>query len=715
MKPWAQSTVAGVKTSVVLDDMPQQSETVRKIIIGNLTYFTQLICAHAQGRSPVKALATQPDSSSSSGGGSGGRKQRAEVPEFHKHMWQALYCKEWGHQIDQLVVKVAPESSRHTPAVLQGFSAGCLDTLDLAYKVYRAHLFHAQQRNSGLHSRLGRHQMTYSSKYPVPPAKQPMLPAVGHALLEALLLVAAAAAQQAPVLQRDSVVVAYLKPSLLAHCRPTCVQSAAALAKSSAVAAEIAVYLLLRLSSTALAGASSPIGPQQTEGRQEQQEGLTATQAPRNPADSAFFKCLVTQTLVGGALSPYSEVVRNVSMTEFDPAVLASSGSEDASDAPASVTTDLSESRYSRDSSVTGSDRGSSEYSEAESSEEDEYEDCGSDEEQLQDVGPDPQPAQPVDLELQQWPKEAQQVALSFKQQQQATGVSCDSLDPRLAAEFMAAVYETVQQQQVMPEQQLQLERYKLQAQEFKYYAAANKERMPALPDLSDNSGGLSNRLYFNFVSYVLWKVVARHLPSADARTAFCAAVGQQLLQRLAPDVLADVEAARAAATQAGTSRAAPARTVIAAVQRLLSLLQQGGYICGQQLVLGGQPGTWPADWDTQDSLVDDFGLLDGELGPLQAGIAFQIKLKLPADIEGAVALRAEEDGFWSRQVSSMLVALFQAAGYSSPAADEYFYQDYWAGPSSAADKLLLLLGDPLQQVAVPWTPTTLVQNWVLA
>jgi hypothetical protein len=79
------------------------------------------------------------------------------------------------------------------------------------------------------------------------------------------------------------------------------------------------------------------------------------------------------------------------------------------------------------------------------------------------------------------------------------------------------------------------------------------------------------------------------------------------------------------------------------------------------------------------------------------------------------VALRAEEDGFWSRHVSSMIGALLKSAGYSSVTADEYFYQDYWAGPSSAADKLLLLLGDPLQQVDVPWTPTTLVQNWVLA
>jgi hypothetical protein len=63
-----------------------------------------------------------------------------------------------------------------------------------------------------------------------------------------------------------------------------------------------------------------------------------------------------------------------------------------------------------------------------------------------------------------------------------------------------------------------------------------------------------------------------------------------------------------------------------------------------------------------------------------------------------------------------MLTALLAAGGYAPPeSVDEYFYQDNWQGPSSAAGKLLLLFGDPLQQVDVPWTPTTLVQDWTLA
>jgi hypothetical protein len=38
--------------------------------------------------------------------------------------------------------------------------------------------------------------------------------------------------------------------------------------------------------------------------------------------------------------------------------------------------------------------------------------------------------------------------------------------------------------------------------QEYSYYYNANKDRLPRVPDLSDSSGGLSNRTYFNFVRW---------------------------------------------------------------------------------------------------------------------------------------------------------------------------------------------------------------------
>ena len=94
-----------------------------------------------------------------------------------------------------------------------------------------------------------------------------------------------------------------------------------------------------------------------------------------------------------------------------------------------------------------------------------------------------------------------------------------------------------------------------------------------------------------------------------------------------------------------------------------------------------------------------------------------QIKLYLPADIAGGVALRAEEDGFWSRAVSSMISRLLYCSGYGrgNTSVDEYFFQDAWSGPTRLQDKVLLFFGDPLQLVDVPWAPTTLVQNWTVS
>lgn len=40
--------------------------------------------------------------------------------------------------------------------------------------------------------------------------------------------------------------------------------------------------------------------------------------------------------------------------------------------------------------------------------------------------------------------------------------------------------------------------------------------------------------------------------------------------------------------------------------------------------------------------------------------------------------------------------------------------QDEWRGPQSLVDRALLLFGDPLQAVEVPWTPTSLIQDWRL-
>jgi hypothetical protein len=158
---------------------------------------------------------------------------------------------------------------------------------------------------------------------------------------------------------------------------------------------------------------------------------------------------------------------------------------------------------------------------------------------------------------------------------------------------------------------------------------------------------------------------------------------------------------------------------------------------------------------DIEDGASGDAGDAAGTGGGASAPArAFQLKLLQPADIRASVALRAEEDGFSGAATSSMVRALLAAGGWGA-AASEYFYQvggwcryrviavcrevgrarrreratsptqharltfspknkkDDWTGPKGGLGaELLLALGDPLQAVDVPWTPTTLVMDW---
>lgn len=300
-----------------------------------------------------------------------------------------------------------------------------------------------------------------------------------------------------------------------------------------------------------------------------------------------------------------------------------------------------------------------------------------------------------------------------------APGLDCARFNPEVAASFTRAVSEALSELGVASEEQLQRERFKLFNQEYEYYYESNKERLPRVPDLSDESGGLSNRTYFNFLSYISWKVAARHVQGPEQRTALCRRVGQLLLPSVAPGEAERLKKDALASPGGVASNAAAAE----AVQRLMSRLQQSGYTCGWQLVWGEQPGGWPPDWyRTEPQVVGQLpgsepaenlewiSDLSGDL-PVGAQQVFQLKLLQPADIQASVALRSEDDGFWSRHVSSMVGALLAVGGWRAEAS-EYFYQDDWSGPTSLRGKILLLLGDPLQAVDIPWTPTTLVQDW---
>ena len=52
-----------------------------------------------------------------------------------------------------------------------------------------------------------------------------------------------------------------------------------------------------------------------------------------------------------------------------------------------------------------------------------------------------------------------------------------------------------------------------------------------------------------------------------------------------------------------------------------------------------------------------------------------QVTLRGPADIQGSVSLRGEEDAWWGRAESSLLAAVLAAGGYPQASADEFFFQ----------------------------------------
>ncbi|KAK9866449.1 hypothetical protein WJX84_012457 [Apatococcus fuscideae] len=290
-------------------------------------------------------------------------------------------------------------------------------------------------------------------------------------------------------------------------------------------------------------------------------------------------------------------------------------------------------------------------------------------------------------------------------------------LEARTAIMLQRSVYDGLRDLNFIDEQDFQIATFRLRNQEYKYYLEQHRAEMPALPELSDNSGGLSNPAYFNFCNYILWKSAARVVPDDGNRAQLVQTVGRRLVDALAPDAL---DFAKQSASRGG-GRAGPG-DVQQALRMTLDPLQRGGYFRSYQLTWGPSPGlSDPTPQQLQQQLMQQAGS-DAPIAPDQAASSpeastsetFQVRLEQPADLSASVSLREEEKGFWSRNASSMLQAVLAAAGYPAAAADEFFFQNKWQGPSSLKERILLFLGDPLQQVGVPFNPTTLVQDWHL-
>lgn len=290
-------------------------------------------------------------------------------------------------------------------------------------------------------------------------------------------------------------------------------------------------------------------------------------------------------------------------------------------------------------------------------------------------------------------------------------------LRPELASAFTKSVYDALLQQEGLSETDLQMEIYRLKDREYPYYRTANAAALPSVPDLSDASGGLSNPVFFNFVYYILWKVAARHVKDEMQRNALTRLTGQLLAAQIAPGPLQT--ARKSAAANGGIATPAQLQQ---AVSDTLQILKQGGFIDDFRIVWGATPNlparpygepTFPQPEEAAAG-ADSSEAASGTASDTGSVSIFQVTLRGPADIQGSVSLRGEEDGWWGRAESSLLAAVLAAGGHPDATTDEFFFQDQWQGPKALADKALLFFGDPLQTVEVPWVPTSLIQDWRL-
>ncbi len=187
-------------------------------------------------------------------------------------------------------------------------------------------------------------------------------------------------------------------------------------------------------------------------------------------------------------------------------------------------------------------------------------------------------------------------------------------------------------------------------------------------------SGGLSNPAYFNFTSYIAWKVTARSLPSAELRNQFGAAYGQELLKAVWPQVQQEVIALSASRPWRGSGELSPIpqgddvaassaplseEATLELVTGLLDRLQEGGYMCGwvvhlefsplavchvfhfprYQVVWGSAPGTWPSTWMTEPKLTGSAASQEQSAFGQVMQVLFHVPLYVPSSLHFAADL----------------------------------------------------------------------------
>eukprot|EP00897_Mesotaenium_endlicherianum_P007972 jgi/Mesen1/7202/ME000371S06286 len=293
------------------------------------------------------------------------------------------------------------------------------------------------------------------------------------------------------------------------------------------------------------------------------------------------------------------------------------------------------------------------------------------------------------------------------------TNGSVRLLDPQFATQLTSAVYDAFTATGNLSEAEFQKEFFKLRQQEFRFMKEANFGDLSAL----QQPGDLSQVPYYNFVSYVQWKIAGRNITSLEDRSAFNLDVGRRLLRVVLPDAACQGPAPSAvhqAALGSDIARGSGAEpssssSSSASASCPASLSQAGGVeqlksqieALLQKLVTLGYLTGYSAQWTA----------LDSEGWAASRSGEFSLNLNRPADMKAAELLRAETNNFWQRLPSSIIQALMCTHGLDADV-DEYFLQDQWIPPKTLGERVLLALGDPLLSVTVPFDADQLLQTW---
>ncbi|CAI5482290.1 unnamed protein product [Closterium sp. Yama58-4] len=304
---------------------------------------------------------------------------------------------------------------------------------------------------------------------------------------------------------------------------------------------------------------------------------------------------------------------------------------------------------------------------------------------------------------------------------------------------------------------------FRLRQQEFQPLKKANFGGLASLgPSFTVNDVP-----YFNFQTYIQWKLIARLFPTQRVREEISARLGRKLLDRVAPEAVAIALALPPPSLSSSSSSSPSSSPSSSTSSSAFSPLSPSTSLPFARIATSAPPVSSSAeqvddqDWLDPPSLLSKqslppappaAGAAVGEVRPagLVAGVeeilqrlldvgflqaytvewvaaaggggaewdkdrrgSMQVKVQGPANLDGAVLLLAECN-YAQRYSSSIIRAFFERMGVQADV-DEYFYREKLNyKPKSLLEQAVLSLGDPLVPVVNQFDVDEIIETWDL-